>query len=475
MADATAERPWRWFLPGLLGSTALLKLFFAWQFPAFLTGDDLEIVETAAKYAVGLDYHPWELRSLFHPLLLAFPFVKAGALAGLADPRWITFFAALPTVLFSTISVALVHALARSWDWPEATARAAAFLYAFHWLCLGFGSTPYPRPISTCFLLAAFLAVERSAGSQSRAALAGALVAAAFAVRWSEVVVLVPLLAWSWWRHRSVRSPAAIAAGFAAGVLLFVGLFDALSWGAPFASLRTFWRIMHEEGLASVNPDPWYWYGKRVLHWAGPLPLLLLIPAAADRRLRAPLGIAVAILALMSLSPFKNVRYTQACMPFLALAAAVGWERLRKKPGWRRALAAAALVVAVPMGLERTATLLRDKSQSAVTAAQFLRGLAPPVGTVVLEQMWAYGEKLYLGNAVAIHDLYPKRPLSPKPVQAALDGADAAALYDLDVSPEIARLLAARGFRPCAHFQRDASLAVTVYLPPNRPCPAAGG
>lgn len=230
-------------------------------------------------------------------------------------------------------------------------------------------------------------------GRPWRAWSAGLFVAAAFAVRWSEVVVLVPLLAWSWWRHRSVRSLAAIAAGFAAGVLLFVGLLDALTWGAPFASLRAFWRIMHEEGLAQARPDPWYWYGKRILHWAGPLPLLLLLPAARDRRVRGPLGIALAILALMSLSPLKSIRYTQAGMPFWILASALGWEKLRERPGWRRGLAAAALVAAIPLGLERTLTLLKDKSQSALEAAQFLHGLAPPVRTVVLEQMWAYGEK----------------------------------------------------------------------------------
>lgn len=114
MEAAGEARSWRWFLPALLGSTGLLKLFFAWRFPAFLTGDDLEVVETAAKYAVGLDYQPWVLRSLFHPLLLAFPFVKAGALAGVLDPRGITVLAAVPTILFSTVAVALVFELARS-------------------------------------------------------------------------------------------------------------------------------------------------------------------------------------------------------------------------------------------------------------------------------------------------------------------------------------------------------------------------
>jgi len=460
---------WKWFLPALLASSLAARLALAWLFPAFLTGDDLEIVETAAKYAVGLDYQPWGLRSLFHPLLLAAPWVKAGALLAFSSPRWITFFASAPTALFSTIGIWLVYELARRWHWPEATARAAAFLYALHFLSLGFGSTPYPRPISTCLLLTAFVLTSGPSAGRAQAFLAGLLAAAAFAVRWSEVVVTLPLAGYLLTRRRRAPDLVALGAGFCAGVLVFVGLLDAVTWGKPFASLLEFWRIMHGEGLAASKAEPWYWYGKRILHWAGPLVLLLLVPAARDRRIRAPLGIAAAILILMSLSPLKSIRFTQAAIPFLVLAAAIGWERLHASLGGRRALAAAALALAVPIGLERTWNLLGDKSQSAIEAAQFLHGLSPPVRTVALEQMWAYGEKLYLGNAVTIHDLVPKRPLSPPPVAAAL--ADAVALYDLDVDPEIARLLAGRGFRPCARFRKNASLAVTVFVAEEWPCP----
>lgn len=470
MDDAAAGKAWRWFLPALLGSTALLKLFLAWRFPAFLTGDDLEIVETTAKHAVGLDYQPWGIRSLFHPLVLALPCVKAGALAGLADPQWLTFFAALPGVSFSTLGIWLLNRLARNLGWSAAAARAASFLYAFHWLPLAYGSTPYPRPISSALLLAGFLLVEHSRGGAKRPALAGALAALAFAVRWSEGLMLAPLAAFAWWRTRRAGTLVAIAGGFLGGSLLTVGLFDVLTRGAPFASLTEFARFMRDPNLGGSHSRPWYWYGWSLLRWLGPLFPLLILVAWRDRRARLPLAVSLLAVVLLSFSPLKELRYLQICMPFLALAAALGWERLHKAPGWRRALAAGALVVAVPLGLERTLTLLRDKSQSALEAAQFLHGLAPPVRTVVLEQMWAFGEKLYLGNAVAIRDVYPKRPLPLPPVEAALDGADAVALYERDVSPDLARLLAGRGFAPCARFQANASLAVAVYLPPDRPC-----
>jgi len=82
------ERPpgspqaWRWYLPALLISTAACKLVLAWVYPGFHSGDDLEIVETAARYAVGFVYEPWGIRSVFHPMLFAAPWVWLGSALG---------------------------------------------------------------------------------------------------------------------------------------------------------------------------------------------------------------------------------------------------------------------------------------------------------------------------------------------------------------------------------------------------------
>ena len=77
---------------------------------------------------------------------------------------------------------------------------------------------------------------------------------------------------------------------------------------------------MHDEGLVMLRPDPWYWYLKRILHWAGPLPVLLILPALRDRRLLAPAGILLATAVHFALS----IAYG------LALAALV--SRLRVAP-----------------------------------------------------------------------------------------------------------------------------------------------
>lgn len=134
--------------------TAAAKLILAWRFPGFLTGDDLEIVQTAAKYALGVEYHPWELRCLFHPIALVWPALKLAALAGARDAALVTWVCALPNVAVSSAGIVMLYALARRWGWPVRPSLAAAFLYAVAWMPFAYGATPYPRPMSATALIA---------------------------------------------------------------------------------------------------------------------------------------------------------------------------------------------------------------------------------------------------------------------------------------------------------------------------------
>jgi hypothetical protein len=445
----------------LLFVTMAAKLGFAWRFDGYGTGDDLEIVETAAKYAAGLDYEPWNLRCLFHPLVLTWPFLRVGVLLGATDPAVLSWLGAIPTVLFSTLAIFLVYRLALAWRWPAGTALAAAFLYAVHWLPLGYGSTLFPRPISTAFLLGAFLLASRSGAARSAAA--GILVAAAFALRWSEGAALVPLVAWIWWRDRDARSAGAALAGFGFGALLFVGVTDTLTWGAPFSSLAAYAREMRTIPPNTRTDGPWYQYARDILRWAGPLSLLLLWPARRDRRIRLPLLFLAAIVALLSCVRFKQMRYMQAAIPFLCLAAAVGWERLRGSGAAGRRLAAAALLLAAALGFERALALLRDKSQSATAAARAIARLSPAPRVIALEQEWAYGGRLWIGNGPEIRDFAPARPVSPSVVEKAAARADVLAVYALDTSPPLLESIERMGFRETARFHRDTNKEVIVY------------
>jgi Alg9-like mannosyltransferase family len=442
------------FVLALMVGTLLIKLVLAWRFEGFLTGDDLEIVQTAAKYALGVHYQPWGLRCLFHPIVLVFPVMKLAVLFGARDPRVLSWIAALPTALFSTAAIALTAALARRWGWPPRAAGAAAFFCAFAWLPLGYGASPFPRPISTALLLAAFLLASHQRDRLWPALTAGALAGAAFAVRWSEGMVLIPLCAWAAWRFRSGKRVLAIGAGFVAGTVICAGATDWLTWGRPLASLNEYFRIMYLERPAAgfVTEDPIWDYAYSILHWAGPILVLLLIPAWKERYARPAIAVFAAIVALMSLFTHKEWRYLQAAIPFLALAAAAGWERLSMRgPRW---LATAALVLAVPYGLERAWTLLSDRSAAEIEAARFIRGFPRQPRMLALEQTWAYGEHLYLGNDIDYREIELSRPLRPRAVRETASGADIAGVYARHLDEVGRRELEDLGFRQIAHFRK---------------------
>lgn len=449
----------------LLAVTAALKVALAATFRGYLTGDDLEIVETAARYAAGVAYRPWELRCLFHPIVLVWPVMRPAVLLGASDPATLDLLAAVPTILFSTLGVALVAALALRWGFRAPAALAAAFLYAFAWLPLGFGASPYPRPISTALFLAAFVLATAQRRAIPACFAAGTLAGAAFAVRWSEGIVLLPLLGWTLWRFRDSRRLLAILGGFASGAAVCAGLVDWLTWGRPFASLFAFVRIMWlevpEARLLQEEHFPWYF--RTALRWAGPLLLLLLIPAVRERRARPAIVIFVAVVILMSGFAHKEWRYLQIAIPFLAIAAAAGWERLSESGWLRRGLAAAALVLCIPYGLERTVTLLGDKRLAGLDAARFIRAMHPAPRILALEQQWAYGEHLWLGNDVEIREIEYNKPFHPGAIREAASEADVAAVYAAHLDRRSLVELASLGFRPLVSFRRGTSYECSLF------------
>jgi Alg9-like mannosyltransferase family len=458
--DPTAGFPSKALLIFLLLVTLAVKLFLAWRFEGFLTGDDLEIVQTAAKYALGVRYDPWSLRCLFHPIVLVAPVLKLAALLGARDPGTLRWVATLPTIAFSTAAIGLTFALARRWGWSPRAAAAGAFFYAFAWLPLAYGATPFPRPISTAMLLAAFYFASDPSARPGPALTAGILAGAAFAVRWSEGIVLIALCGWTAWRFRSSRRVLLIAAGFGLGTLLFAGITDWLTWGTPLKSLAEYFRIMFLE-RPDVDNEPIWDYAYTALHWAGPLLLLLLIPAWKQRQARPAIAVFISIVGLMSLFKHKEWRYLQAAMPFLALAAGAGWERLRAQG--RRLLAASVLVLAVPYGLERTVTLLSDGSAAGIEAAQFIRSLRPKPRVLAFEQQWAYGEHLYLGNDVEIREIELARPLRPRAIRQTASGADIVGVYARHLDDAGRRQLAELGFRQIGHFKKRRSYECLVF------------
>jgi hypothetical protein len=441
---------------GILAVSTLARLYLARRFYGFLSGDDLEVVQTAAKYALGLEYEPWTLRCVFHPLVLVAPILR---IAEPSDPLVVAWLAALPTILAVSATIWLLFRLSLGLGLTRPASALAALFYALHGLPFGYGSTQFPRPISTmCFVLALLLAL------QTRKALlfvAGLWIGAAFAIRFSEGVLALPLLALIWWRHRSLAALGAAAAGGLLGALLFAGVTDWLTWGRPFASLAEFVRIMQGPDRPEFPryDKPWYWYGTSILQWAGPVAVVLALVAVRRPVARVPLLLFSLVVLCYSLFAYKAYRYVQAAIPLLAILMGIGAARLlsASRPAIR-SLGWALLLLAPVWGIERSLALLRDKSRTAVDAALWMRTLQPR--RVLLEQQWAYGGSLTFGNGVEIRDLEPRQPLGLAGRE--LSGVDAAAFYERDLGEPDRSVLGARGLRQVLRVEGRPK-TVTVY------------
>ncbi len=459
--NATSEpAPIRRVLWAVAGLVTAVRLAFAWRYFGFSTGDDVEILSAGFMRALGLPYEPWEIRHLLVSDALVAPVLAAAAALGVESTPTLAWLATLPFVGLATLNVLLVFALGRRWladragsaagrrvgatgpdagarqlgpggtpgrradahplpgDAPGlhastavgATALCAATLYAFHWLPLGYGSTVYPRTASTTCVLAAalLLAVPRGGGIRRQLA-AGGLLAVAVAVRYSEIVFLLPLLAAVVFGDEA-RSPrqggvaadwrgaAVLCGGFAAAGLVLFGVYDWLAWGRPFTSLRAFAEYtLVERQASSLEPQqPWYWYLWRLPKWTPVTLLPLFFAQRSYRRLARPALFVVLPVLALSLIHHKQLRYLQGVIPFLCLAAAaaaLGWWR-----AGRRRSTAVLLGLSLLLGLPGIG-FLQKKSMAAVVAA---RSIARQEGVtaVALAQPWAYGGRLYLPHGM---------------------------------------------------------------------------
>lgn len=406
-------------------STAV-RIWLAHHYDGFETGDDAEIAQEAFRAAIGLEYEPWGIRNLFVSQTLVAPVVKVASLFT-SDPFTLATVARYPFIVFAGVNVLLVFFLGRAW-FSEKAGFLAAALYSIHWLPLVFGSSLYPRIPGTTFLLLAALAIQ-----QKRAVAAGVLAALAFAMRYSEVVFLAPLVLLGGWR---------VLAGFGAGALVFVGAYDWLSWGRPFASLVEFARytLIARESSSLVKEQPLWWYLTASPQWLAPP----LWPLLRDKtKLLAFLAIPVLALSLIH---HKELRYLQAVIPFamiLAAHGAVTWPR--------RKVVIALLILAVPLQLARIRSV-EKRTMTAVDAARFMRGKS-----VAVSQEWAYGGRLFV-NPVEIGI-----PPEASKLREAAPRVDCVAMYRSQLTPELREIVAGAGLTAARTFERARSRPVEVF------------
>ncbi|HSY49985.1 MAG TPA: hypothetical protein VLC46_14315 [Thermoanaerobaculia bacterium] len=480
----------------IMAAVAAAQLWLSYRYYGFLTGDDVEVLSEAFRRARGLAYAPWDVRNLFVPDVFVAPVVW---LARGASTRATIFAASLPFIALSALTIWLVFRLALRWCNDERAALVAALLFATHWIPLGFGGTVYPRTLAAACVVAAALIVDRWPFA------AGALIGLAFADRFSEIVFLapvaltvilsrrrpggaeegegppdyvrisdaeetasvvraaprpgfregvlrraLPLRGAAGLRMTVVLMTASLLGGCLISILLTVGAYDWLTWGTPFASVIKFAHLtlVAPDFASRVKYQASWWYVANLVRWCSPVLLPLLWYA---RRSRAIWFIIIPLLAFSAVS-HKELRYLQVLIPFLCIAAAIGFASMRN-----RRLAIALVAVAALWDLYGVRSFAR-KSQPAVMAARWMAS-NQSIHSVAASQLWAFGGKLYLGEGMAMSDV------GTPPESLGDVRADAVALYETDLDvPSRLDALRANGYAPVRTFRDGTARAVVVFM-----------
>jgi hypothetical protein len=416
-------------LAGIGFAAFLVKVLLAWQLPGFFSGDDVEIHEMTLGALFGQKWPIWELRSAFFPMLFIYPAQRIALALGALAPETLVLSGRVVVAFISTAAIPLTWFAARRL--APADARLAALAVVFvtlNKLLISFGSSELPRPVSTVFVVAAFLCILRERLLASAAA--GILIGVAAAFRFSEVVfvpaALVTLPRDQYWSRVAILLLTATLT--AAGIM---AASDAMYWGSPFSSLVAAidYTLVQRQSSRGYQP-PWE-YLRLIPSWST---YMFVAFAAVGSARRYPDTWWLWIpFALLSLLPHKESRYLIPVIPFFSIAVARGFLRatdwIRRSPTaprwrlWTRELFAPLFLLSV---LQDVGGWRLSRSNEGVRLAQYLR--ASGSAGIAAQDSWRLGGRPYLWQHGPLVELPPSLLTDTDATAAAVAGVNWVAL-----------------------------------------------
>ncbi|MGC4120710.1 MAG: glycosyltransferase family 39 protein [Myxococcales bacterium] len=363
-----------------------------------------QYLEPAHRFAFGYGQVAWEwqegLRNWAVPGALGL-LLKALALLGLDHP-WAFAGASWALLAFAQACGAVaLYRLVEEQD-GERAAAFGTFVYVTWGGMALYAARSLGDAISVAPLVGALLWSVRAhkADSWRAGAAAGALLGAAFVVRYPSAVFAVPVFVWLL-AGRRLRSCAGLALGMTAVLGALLAL-DLATWGFPTA-----WRYLHYNVLSGGSRQhgvqPFWFYAVAL---AGLAPVLLVVHFALGcARRRIEVYALATYLIAMSLLGHKEARFLVPVLPlFVAVAAAPAaktWERLASAAAWRRG----ALMLLYLASSVAAATVQRTVGQhTELLDAQVRVGRDPRLTGLIVDgaPWWRTGGSFYLHRDVPV-------------------------------------------------------------------------
>jgi hypothetical protein len=362
--------------------------------------------------------------------------------AGVQDPAILVAVGRLVVVAFSVANIWLTFRVSVRFFKSIPIALLAATCLSLIKLQNIAGSTELPRTVEAFFLLLAFDSLLADGAKTGRAFLSGVLLGVAACMRFSEVIFVAPAAIQLILRRRW-RDACIFGAGFALVAYFVLGPLDELYWGQSFYSLRHFADYTLLQRLSSRGYQPFYEYVRAIPAWSDPLFFALAFAAILWTSLTLSLWTWLPVI-LLSMLPHKEPRYLVPVLPFMSMSAAAslwrisewlarpeteadGAVRRRRIAGGLTAAVAAAAILEIAGGWF-------PRSEDGIVLAKYVAS-RPVAGTMVAEQSWRIGGRLYLGDRVRLVDLDPGAINEPQPFSAILRDPEIAwiALFTSDV------------------------------------------
>jgi hypothetical protein len=316
----------------IIGLSVLIKVLNAWFHFGFFSGDDVEIHELAFSQIFHWDWKAWSLRSPFFPMVFIYPIQFILHSAGVHDPGVLIFAGRLVVIAFSALSLWLTYKLASRIFSSVPIGLLSLVFLAMSKLHTSFASTELPRPVASFFVLLScwFLVSEKNL--YRNGAFSAVSLAVAAALRFSEVIFIVPAILFLALSRRR-RQALVLGVIFTVILLIILGLGDMLYWKSPWYSLKNVVDYTLVKRLSSRGYESPFYYLLSVGIWSDFLTIGLACFALRLRNRGISLW-AFSPLIILSFLPHKEPRYLVPTIPFIAIMAGLSaWHFLEKNRG----------------------------------------------------------------------------------------------------------------------------------------------
>ena len=362
-----------------------------------------QFLEPAYARVHGYGVLAWEwkmgLRNWAAPLVLA-AVLQMGSWLRLTDPWVARGLLALPIWALQAWGLVAAVRLGRRRA-GTLGGWAAAFAVGCLPLFLVAAGRTLGEALSLPLLLVAADALSREERPRASGLLGGAALGLAFVVRYGSLPAVAAGLAWVAARRRwALLGWAGVGLG---GVLLALGALDWWSWGAPWHSVRAWFRFNVGSGGAArtfgTEPPGYYWplLASEVPLWVWPA---LLYGAWKLRpRVGVPLVMAVLMLAALLQTAHKEERFLYPVVVLGVAEASAGLGALLRqlREGWRQGLVAALALVVSARAAPPSMDLRGDQFRAIVKATRPVEATGL---LIVNEGLWGSGGYFYVGKRI---------------------------------------------------------------------------